>query len=650
MEPFRHSHRSSGDAPTSYAARSRDPWRWSIAVALALALAGCADKGAEVTGAGNPGVVLERGVDDLGNPVSGPGGAGDGGTGADPIVAAEKDIPTTRTDAARLLHQAAFGPTPASIAHVAAVGPRKYLQQQFAATPSRYRYTLSTNRFRDEVHSRATQDFCSRFASGSSEHRNCWRDWFSTMPVQVDFFRHAIGNDDQLRQRVAFALGQIFVVSLKEVNGSYGFAEYHQMLRDEAFGNIRELLRKVTLSPVMGAYLNMVDNDGAEPNENYARELLQLFSLGPCLLEPDGTLAGGECRPVYDNVLVRNYAYALSGWTYPPGGINPWCSGCDGWKNPQFFRGDMVAVDARHDRNERALLSGVVAPAGRSAAQGLDAVLDSIVAHPNLAPFIGRQMIQFLVTSNPSTAYVERVAQAFAAGRYVDVHGTIGSGMRGDMKALLAAVLLDPEARDPALAAGADYGRLREPVQFMVGAIRALDGRSDGEHLGIWNWGEALGQPVFDAPSVFNFYPPDYPIAGTDLVGPQFGIDNVNTTLARINFANALVYWWYNRNQGTAPDPTIPGATGTRIDYAGLEALIATPGDSARALDELDLLLTSGRLDAATRASILNAMNVWTPTQDNWLTQPHNASNYRRERVKSALYLILSSPHYQVQR
>ncbi|MEZ5739337.1 MAG: DUF1800 domain-containing protein [Burkholderiaceae bacterium] len=582
-------------------------------------------------------------VDELGNPInaSGPG---------DDTTAGVKSVPTTRVDAARLLQQATFGPRPDIVARVAADGPRKYLLEQFATPASRYRYVLAQNAHRDQIHSAASQDFCSRFGQGSGERENCWRDWFSTMPVQWDFFRQAIGNDDQLRQRVAFVLGQIFVTSAYEVSGSYGFAEYHQMLRDNAFGNFRELLRKVTLSPLMGTYLNMVNNDGADPNENYARELLQLFSLGPCLLEPDGRLRGGQCEPAYDNAMVRNYAYALSGWTYPVGGINPWCDNCNDWTHPEYLRGDMVPVSGRHDQQVRALLSGVVAPAGRSAEQGLAAVLDSIMAHPNLPPFIAYRMIQFLVTSNPSPQYVARVAAAFAAGRHADAGGTIGSGVRGDMQALIAAVLLDAEARDPAVAMHPDYGRLREPVLYMTGAIRALSGRSDGEWLGLYGWGSALGQPVFNAPSVFNFYPADFPVTGTDLVGPQFGIDNVNTGLERINFANALVYWWYNRNQGTDPDPTIPGAQGTRLDYAGLESLLAGAQDSARVVDELNLLLADGRLTHAERQVIVTAMNQWTPAQDNWLTRPDQASNYRRERIKTALYLVLASPQYQVQR
>lgn len=584
-------------------------------------------------------------VDGNGNPIAG----SNAGSAAAQSASAEPDRPTTQQDAERLLDQAAFGPTESQVSAVMQQGPRKYLLTQFAEPASRYTYTLPDNADRDRVHTSGLQNFCGQF-SGSAQS-NCWRDWYSTLPVQWDFFRQAVSNSDQLRQRVAFALGQIFVVSGLEVSGTYGLAEYHQMLRDNAFANFRTLLKKVILSPAMGSYLNMVDNDASAPNENFARELLQLFSLGTCLLNTDGSLAGGQCAPTYDNTIVRNYAYALSGWTYPAGGTNPWCSGCRDWRNPTYLRGDMMPVASRHDTNERTLLSGVRIAGGSSPQQALAAVLDSIMAHPNLAPFIGRQLIQHLVTSNPGSAYVARVSQAFNSGLYQSSGGVIGSGTRGDLQATLAAVLLDTEARDPGAAAAATYGRLRDPAHYVVAAIRALNGRTDGDRLGIWGGSsESMGQPIFNAPSVFNFYPPDFPLPGSTLVAPQFGISNANTAMARINFANDLVYWWYNKGQGLSPNPSLPNAIGTQVSYAPWEALLIDPDhDSAKVVDRLGELLTAGRLGATEKQAIATAMAQYGPA-DTWLTSTANASSWQRERVKTAAYLILSSPQYQIQR
>jgi len=577
-------------------------------------------------------------------------GGGTTGTGTTGGAASLPDAPTTRLDASRFLHQAEFGPNESTLAQVQTQGPRKFLVGQFAAPASRYAYTLPEYADRDQIHV-YLGDFCAQFAAGTVQRDNCWRDYYTSMPVQWDFFRQAVSGTDQLRQRVAFALGQIFVTSGVELSGAYGFAEYHQLLRDNAFGNFRDLLEVVTLSPFMGAYLNMVNNDGASPNENYARELLQLFSIGTCMLNGDGTLQSGTCIATYDNARVREYAYALSGWTYPPGGKLSWCNPvCGGWKNPPYYRGQMQPVAARHDKLQRTLLSNVTAAAGRTPRQGLDAVLTSLMAHQNVGPFVARRLIQFLVTSNPSPAYVGRVAAAFNTGRYADGPATFGTGAKGDMKATVAAILLDPEARDPVVAAGPDYGLLREPAIFMANAIRAIDGYTDGDRLGLWGWGAGMGQTVFNAPSVFNFYSPDFPLTGTTLVGPAFQIATTNTTFARINFANDLVYWWYNKGKGLTPNLTIPGAAGTRIDTTRWENLLVNAAtDSIKVVDRLNELLASGRLTSAEKQAIVTAMDEWKPT-DTWLTDANNMSNWKRERVKTAVYLILSSPQFQVQR
>jgi uncharacterized protein (DUF1800 family) len=523
-------------------------------------------------------------------------------------------------------------------------GAKQFLLDQFGAPVSAY-----ASGGTEEVNTTMSKDFCKdKFASGTQQQKdNCWRDWYSSEPLKWDFFRQTVEGQDQLRQRMAWALQQILVVSERSINGTYGLRDYFQTIRNNAFGNYRTLLKEVTLHPVMGAYLNMVNNEPIDPNENYARELLQLFSIGTCELNLDGTLKTGKCVATYSNTVVRDYAYALSGYTYPAGGKNAYCTfgpvagDCGGWQNNEYLKGRMIAVAAKHDNKDRTLLSGVKVPATRTPAQALEAVLDSVMNHPNVAPFISKQLIQHFVTSNPSPAYVQRVAQAFNAGSYNGISGGTG---RGDLQATIAAILLDTEARDPAKTADPTFGKLREPVVFMAGAIRAFSGSTDGVPLGLYWFGDALGQSVFSPPSVFNYYPPDYPLPGrSDLMAPQFGITNASTLMARANFANSLIFWWFNKGVEYKPDTTVAGK-GTKLNYAPFEA---AADDIPALVKRLNDLLVDGRLTAAEQTFLVDAAKTWDATHT-WLANEN--TNYRKERVKMIAYLIFSSPQYQVQR
>jgi len=524
----------------------------------------------------------------------------------------------------RLADQASFGATEAMLEDMKTRGAAAWLQTQMGLNVSRY-----TSGKGDTVHADVQETFfCDRAAFKGDD---CWRDWFSTTPLLWDFYRNAVSQPDQLRQRVAFALQQIVVVSNLEVSGTYGFRNYYNTLLDNAFGNYRQVLKKVALSPVMGDFLNNANNDKAAPNENFARELLQLFSIGTCELNADGSLKGGTCTATYDNAMVRNYAFALTGWTYPKGGNTSW--GC--WPtgtNCTYYGGDMVAVAAYHDNTVRPLLSGKSKAADSTAPAALDAVLDSLMAHPNIAPFVGKQLIQFLVASNPSPAYVQRVASAFNAGKYTSGSTSFGTGTAGDLAATVAAVLLDAEARGDA-PSGANAARLREPVQVMTGALRALNGTTDGDALGWW-WGETLRQHVFRPPSVFNYYPPDYPVAGTPLVGPAFGIHNANSALERLNYLVYLLDW-----NGSDADPKVPNAIGTKVK---LDAFTADAADAAKLVDRLSRLALGAPLPAAQRTSVIDAVQWWTATTD--------SANWQANRVKTAAYLVFGSPNYQVQR
>ena len=516
----------------------------------------------------------------------------------------------------RLADQGSFGPTEALVSTIKAQGASAWVAAQMALKTSSY-----TSGQGGAVHQyTGTGEFCD--GKGS----NCWRDWSSSQPLLWDFYRNAVSQPDQLRQRVAFALQQIVVVNSLEVDGTYGFRVYYNNLLDNAFGNYRQVLKKVALSPLMGDFLNNANNDKAAPNENFARELLQLFSVGTCELNSDGSLKGGACNANYSNDVVRAYAYALTGWTYPAGGATPW--GC--WPagmNCRYYGADMIPVASFHDTAARTLLSGVTVAAGTAAPAALEAVLDSLMAHPSMAPFIGKQLIQHLVSSNPSPAYVARVANAFTAGRYA----SFGTGQRGDLAATVAAVLLDAEARGDTPTRTA--GKLREPAHMFAGVLRALNGRTDGDALSWW-WGDNLRQHVFRPPSVFNFYPPDYPVPGTTLVGPTFGIHSANAALERLNYLTYLLDWG-----GSAPDANVPNAVGTRID---LSAFLADAPDAAKLVDRLSMLALGQALPSGPRTEVINAVSWWTAARD--------ATNWQTNRVKTAAYLVFASPNYQVLR
>jgi len=575
--------------------------------AIALLLTGCGGGGSTGESAAAPassdGQVAALGLGKTGGTAA-PGGA------------AELSVPRTQRASVKLAEAASFGPNEALVAEINTLGAATWVRNQMALSTSRY-----TSGGGGEVHQNTSAtDFCDQPAHAGA---NCWRDYYSTEPLVWDFYRNALGQPDQLRQRVAFALQQIVVVSGLEVSGNYGFRNYYNALLGEAFGNYRNVLRKVALSPVMGDFLNNANNDKAAPNENFARELLQLFAIGTCELNIDGSLKGGSCSATYNNETVRAYAYALTGWTYPVGGATPW--GC--WPqglNCRYYGGDMVAAEPFHDNAARTLLSGVTLAAGHRAAPALERVLDSLMNHPNMAPFIARQLIQHLTTSNPSAAYIQRVATAFNTGQF----GGFGQGVKGDLAATVAAVLLDP---DPELRnTRRTVGKLREPVLMFTGVLRALNGRTDGDALAWW-WGGELRQHMFRPPSVFNYYSPDYPVAGTTLVGPAFGIHNANTTLQRLNFLTYLLEWG-----GSPPNTTVPGAVGTRVD---LSAFASSADDAGVLVDRLANLATGTLLPKTSRSAVVNAVAWWTPARD---------ANWRQQRVKTAAYLVFAAPEYQV--
>jgi uncharacterized protein (DUF1800 family) len=492
--------------------------------------------------------------------------------------------------AVRFLEQSSFGPSAEQVNQVQQVGFDSLLQSQFAAPVSVYPVPLPTD-------------------MGLSK-------------VQQQFFFNAVNNPDQLRQRTAFALNEIWVVGANKVSDPTGYTNYIQTLTNDGLGNYYNVMKDVTLTAAMGHWLDMVNNDkpgaGQHANENYARELLQLFTLGLNQLNSDGTPlrdSTGNPIPTYTQDDVMALGRALTGWTYPtqPGQALQ-------RHNPEYYGGPMAPFESNHDAGAKTLLGQSVG-AGQSAEQELDIVLTIIFNHPNLPPFVGKQLIEKLVTSNPTPAYVQRVAQAFASGKF----NSYGSGKRGDMQATLAAILLDAEARrgDSATTADANDGKLREPVVMIVSIARAFHAASDGS--GFQSRGASMSQDIFNSGSVFNFFPPDNLIPQTTLNGPEFAIFNTNTSLARVNFINSVV------NGGFS--------TTAKLDFSPLIS-VSTPDQMVGWLNNL---LLHGTMSDSMKQSILKAIATITTAT------PPSTSDLTNQ-AKTAVYLVTSSSQYQVQR
>jgi uncharacterized protein (DUF1800 family) len=479
--------------------------------------------------------------------------------------------------AVRFLEQATFGPTPVDIAHVRSIGFDAWLDEQFATKPT--------------------------YLPGASSRT-------SIDKVQADFFRIALSAPDQLRQRVAFALGQVMVVSEAKLDDRTAVVNYHHMLVADAFTTYRKLLEDVTLSPAMGTYLDMANNvkadpeEGTTPNENYAREVLQLFSIGLVKLNPDGTPmldGGGNPIPSYSQDTIEGFAHVFTGWTYPARRS----SGSD--LNDTNYSGPMVPRDAYHETGTKLLLDGVTV--SMATAPELEFALNDIAAHPNVGPFIGTRLIQALVKSNPSPAYVQRVAAAFADN---------GHGVRGDMKAVVRAVLLDGEARagDTQPAADAD-GKLREPVLYMTRLLRAYSAKSNG--AGLQWYSASMRQDVFDSPSVFNFYPPSYKPQGSTLLGPEFKLVNAPSLASRLNFA-------YDFTNGGLPG---------KVQF-NFGPLLAVAADDNALIGNLDATLLHGTMPASLKSAIAGALPA--------------AEGDKTQRAMLALYIVAASPAFNIQK
>jgi len=521
-------------------------------------------------------------------------------------------------DRIRFLEQATFGPTAALDERIRRIGLRTWLAEQFDAP---YPTNPYPNLPLMPINISMTSDCANNIPP------NCVRDHYTMYPVQNWFFKEAFYGDAQLKHRVAWTLSQLWVISGVDTQQSSHMVAYHQLLSKNAFGNYRTLMNDMTLNPGMGNYLDMVRSTKINPNENYAREILQLFNVGLFMLNQDGTLqrdASNNSIPTYDQDTVNNFTKVFTGWNYcnTPASCPNFVNGTLNFKDP------MVLNQNNHDVTAKTLLDYPNAvnkniAAGLNGNTEMQLALDNIFYHPNVAPFVSRILIQHHVTSDPTPAYVGRIAAVF---------NNNGSGVRGDMKAVIKAILLDPEARgntktDP------NYGKLREPVQLATNVYRHfgvksadLTTQSDGY---VWQIIAPLGQNAFYSPTVFNYYPPDYIVPGPGLNGPEFAILTTGTAIGRANFMNTIIFNRVNVGANTL--------TGTAINLAEMQALAAADTTSNRLLDTLNVKMMHGTMTAQNKATIMAAVNAVVATDP--LT-----------RARTAIYLIATSSQYQVQR
>lgn len=529
-------------------------------------------------------------------------GGGGGGSGVTDGSGATPAAPTaalaSEAQASRLLAQAAFGGSRADIHAVQSLGIAGWIEDQFAKPRSQSHF-----------------DWLVAQGYSAETYRN------STAGLDNTLWRKLLSSPDPLRQRVTFALSEVLVASVLGVSTffrQFAIANYVDVLEANAFGNYRQLLRDVTLSSAMGYYLTYRGNakaapSGAQPDENYARELMQLFTIGLLQLNPDGTVQRGSPE-TYTQSDVTGLARVWTGWDLDTSGLtSPY--------PPDVHRRPMVQVGARYESGAKTFL-GVAVGEGTGAVQAMDTALDTLFNHPNTAPFVGRQLIQKLVTSNPSPAYVGRVAAAFANN---------GRGVRGDLRAVVRAILLDAEARDASVTTGSGYGKLREPVARLVQWARTFGATSAS---GLWGVGDLsdpgsrLGQSPMRSPSVFNFFRPGYVPPGTaiaeaSLAAPEFQLTNESSVAGYVNYMQ-------NAIAGS-------GIGDVRADYT---ALLALATDSQNLLDEMNLLLAAGHLSAATLATAKSALDAIPAATD----------TNKMNRVLTAVLLVMAAPEYLVQK
>ncbi len=520
------------------------------------------------------------------------GGGGDsanggGTTSAAPPTAVES---IAGAQAARFLSQASMGATHEQMTRVQALGYSKWLDEQMAMPASQSRW-----------------DWLMAKGFNAIENKNNQAGIDSALWVKL------LTSPDTLRQRVTLALSEIVVASLDGFTGAWRAftgAAYMDILEANAFGNYRTLLQQVTLSPAMGEYLTYRGNakanpkTGSMPDENYAREILQLFTIGLLKLNPNGTATEQE---TYTQADISGLARVFTGWDNDlAGGTND---------TPDYRKRPMVQVGTKYEPGEKTFLGTTIA-SGVDAATALNKALDAIFAHPNVAPFVSKQLIQRLVTSNPAKEYVGRVAAVFENN---------GSGVKGDLKAVVKAILLDQEARSASNLSSTSFGKVREPILRFTAWARAYNVTSPSDAWAIGNTSESssrLGQSPLRSPSVFNFFRPGYVPPALGVVAPEFQIVNESSVVGYANYMQNAIS---------------KGIGDVKADYSTLLPL----ADNVPALvDEINLVLAAGQLSTDTVTLIRNAVASMATGTD----------TARANRVYAALTLVMASPEFIVQK
>lgn len=540
-------------------------------------------------------------------------------------------------DASRFLGQATFGADMDLIEEVAQLGYENWINQQFNLVPS---YILPKM---DEI----WQEILS-----ASDDPDLFGPW--AVHFNYAWWQQNMTNQDLLRQRMAYALSQILVISINSDLRDWGecLSSYYDVLLTHSFGNYKDLLMAVTLHPSMGYYLSHLNNpkedpeENIRPDENYAREIMQLFTIGLYMLNQDGSRildSNGNPIPTYTQEDIRQVAKVFTG--LGGGALEDWVS----WTSNPYFGANIYVIDKTvpmvmfqnfHDTGPKSFM-GFNIPAGQGGMTDIQQTVDFLFNHPNTPPFVSYRLIQRLVKSNPSPAYVSRVAAAFINN---------GQGVRGDMKAVIKAILLDPEARNASYMDDETTGKMREPLLRYLHICRALPTGSDRNRY--WNsayeYLNLTKQHVLASPTVFNFYNPDHEPAGdiadAGLVAPEFKLHNTSTAVGYINAANAWAIWNYLMYswEGSQENPDAAFLLTNELEGIFNPVGPPTPNDQQKTeilINTLDKLLTHGQLTDETRSILRTRLNQLHWSWDNeWIWW----------RVRMAIYLIVISPDYVI--
>jgi len=540
-------------------------------------------------------------------------------------------------DRKRFMEQAGFGPSPALDLRIRRLGLRGWLAEQFemqypSAGNPYPSFPLRPTTLPTDCNGQLDDDL-------PDSDPFCYANHYTMYPVQNWFYKEAFYGDAQLRHKMAWALSQIWVISGVDIQQSSHMVAYHKVLSRNAFGNWRTLMKEMTLNGGMGDYLDVRESTRFYKNENFARELLQLFNIGLVKLNQDGTVqkdSQNNPLPTYDQSIVSSFTILLTGWNLCEASLAQCPHRSPG--SPNFIDPMIITNPDNHDLSAKTLFSypgstttAVPACQGCTGAavieyanNSLNQALDNIYNHPNVAPFVSKFLIQQLVTGDPTPAYVARISSVFNANRTNPTQ----------LKEIVKAILLDPEARgdfktDPR------YGKLREPVMLLTNLARLFDARSaDRTALSdgvVTSATSPMGQIALMPPSVFNYYPPDYIVPGSSFNGPEFSLYTTGSAIARINFVNTIVF------NGIPINAEARVTKGTSISFADLAAMAAADPSGNQMMDVLNIKMMHGTMSPQMRSTILNVV----------LTVPDWAPLLRAKR---AVYLIATSSQYQVQR